>query len=123
MTIVQALERGYEAILERLRSNWRDVSIRSYEASDPIHGKVEIRVESDLIAASVAFWNKGDVDAERLNFLTDDSPLSTTDDRQKMSALFLIHIFSTLPSIRGGRSMLCYCRFFQPHPSGIRYEL
>jgi hypothetical protein len=61
MTIVQTVERWYEGNLERLRHNWREFSIRSNEAADPVHGQVEIRVESDSLAASLAFWNKGDV--------------------------------------------------------------
>jgi hypothetical protein len=80
MTIVQAVERWYEANLDRLRPMWRDISIRSYKAADPVHGKVEIRAESDLIAASVTFWNKGDVDAERLDM--PEKRISVIDDRR-----------------------------------------
>jgi hypothetical protein len=66
MTIVQTVERWYEGNLERLRPNWREISIRACEAADPVHGQVEIRVESDSQAASITFWNKGDVCVLRL---------------------------------------------------------
>jgi len=79
MTIVQTVERWYDANLDHLRPNWRDTSIRSYEPADPVHGKVEIRAESDRILASVTFWNKGDVCVLRLDL--PEKRESVLDDR------------------------------------------
>src|SRR5215469_8886486 len=78
-TIVQTVEQWYEANLDRLRPVWREVSIRSYEPADPVQGKVTIEAESDRIAAYVTFWNKGDVDAERMDL--PEKRISVIDDR------------------------------------------
>jgi hypothetical protein len=35
--------------------------IRSNDASDPVHGKVDIGLETPLTVASITFWNRGAV--------------------------------------------------------------
>ena len=89
-TIVQSVEKWYEANLGHLRTDWRVISIRSYEPADPVHGKVEIRVESDLIAAGVTFWNKGDLCAFRLDLpekrdsIIDDRTISPSENIDRL---------------------------------------
>jgi hypothetical protein len=86
MSIVQTVENWYAENLDRLKTQWPTISIRSYESTDPLRGKVTIEARSDRIAAYVTFWNKGDVDAERMDLpekrisVIDDRPLSLSDD-------------------------------------------
>lgn len=78
-TIVQTVEQWYEANLDCLRAVWRELSIRSHEPADPVLGKVNIEAESDRVLASITFWNKGDVDAERMDL--PEKRISIIDDR------------------------------------------
>src|SRR5436853_3627516 len=79
MTIVQKVEKWYAENLDCLKTQWRTISIRSYESGNPVHGKITVEAESDIIAGSVSFWNKGDVDAERLDL--PEKRISVIDDR------------------------------------------
>ena len=85
-TIVEDVENWYRKHLDRLKTQWAATSIRSYKSPDPIHGKVEIRAESASVAASVTFWNSGDVTVLRLDLpakresAIDDRKLSPTED-------------------------------------------
>lgn len=78
-SIVQRVENWYADNLERLKSQWPTISIRSYESTDPVLGKVTIEAESDRVAAYVTFWNKGGVDAERMDL--PEKRISVIDDR------------------------------------------
>ena len=80
MTIVQTVESWYEANLERLKPDWQKVSISSYEATDPVRGKVEIRAGSESLLASITFWNKRDVCVICLKLPPKTDP-SVIDDR------------------------------------------
>ena len=79
MPIVQTVENWYAENLDRLKTQWHTISIRSYEPTDPVRGKVTIEAESNRIAAFVTFWNKGDVDAERMDL--PEKRISVVDDR------------------------------------------
>lgn len=79
MPIVQRVENWYAENLGRLKSQWSTISIRCHESTDPVCGKVTIEAESDRIAAFVTFWNKGDVDAERMDL--PEKRISIIDDR------------------------------------------
>ena len=84
MSIVQRIENWYAENLDHLKLQWRTISIRSYESTDPVRGKVTIEAESDRIAAFVTFWNKGDVDAERMDL--SEKRISVIDDRAVSSS-------------------------------------
>ena len=85
-TIVEHVEDWYGKHLDRLRTEWAATSIRSLKSSDPIHGKVEIRAERSSVAASVTFWNSGNVTVLRLDLpdkgdsVVDDRKLSSRED-------------------------------------------
>ena len=85
-TIVEHVEDWYGKHLDRLKTQWAATSIRSFESPDPVHGKVEIRAESASVAASVTFWNSGNVTVLRLDLpakrdsVIDDRKLSNTED-------------------------------------------
>lgn len=79
MTIVQAVETWYGENLDRLTTQWRTISIRSYESTDPVCGKVTIEAESGVMTAYVTFWNKGDVNPERLDL--PEKRVSVIEDR------------------------------------------
>ena len=79
MPTVQTVENWYAENLDRLRAQWHTISIRFYEPTDPVRGKVTIRADSDRIAAFVTFWDKGDVDAERMDL--PEKTISVIDDR------------------------------------------
>ncbi len=85
-TIVEHVEDWYGKHVDHLKTQWAATSIRSLKSSDPIHGKVEIRAESASVAASVTFWNSGNVTVLRLDLpvkgdsVVDDRKLSPTED-------------------------------------------
>ena len=85
-TIVEYVEYWYGTHVDRLKTEWRTTSIRSFKSPDPIHGKVEIRAESASVAASITFWNSGNVTGLRLDLPTksdsvmEDRKLSPTED-------------------------------------------
>lgn len=79
MPIVQRVENWYAENLDGLTSQWSTISIRSWETTDAVRGKVTIEAKSDRIAAYVTFWNKGDVDAERMDL--PEKRISIIDDR------------------------------------------
>jgi hypothetical protein len=85
-TIVETVETWYGRSVDRLKAEWPTISIRSLEAADPIRGKVTIEAESTSVAASVTFWNKGDVTVLRLDLpakkdvVVDDRTLSASED-------------------------------------------
>jgi hypothetical protein len=85
-TIVEDVEDWYGKHVERLKTQWTATSIRSLKSPDPVHGKVEIRAESASVAASITFWNSGNVTVLRLDLpakrdsVIDDRKLSPTDD-------------------------------------------
>src|SRR5215469_9896519 len=79
MHIVQRVENWCAENLNHLKSQWRTISIRSYESSYAVRGKVTIEAGSDRIAAYVTFWNKGDVDAGRMDL--PEKRISIIDDR------------------------------------------
>ena len=85
-TIGEQVEDWYGKQRNRLKTQWAATSIRSFKSPDPIHGKVEIRAESPSVAASVTFWNSGNVTVLRLDLpakrdsVIDDRKLSPTED-------------------------------------------
>jgi hypothetical protein len=85
-TIVEHVEDWYGKHVDQLKTHWAVTSIRSLKSSDPIHGKTEIRIESTSVAATVTFWNSGDVTVLRLDLpvkrdsVIDDRKLSPTED-------------------------------------------
>ena len=86
MPIVQTVESWYAENLDRLKTEWPTIRIRCNEPTDPVRGKVTIEAESDRVAAFVKFWNKGDVDVERMDLpvkritVIDDRSLSPSED-------------------------------------------
>jgi hypothetical protein len=85
-TIVQSVENWYESNVDRLKTEWEALSIRSQASADLVHGKVEIRAESSSVAASITLWNKGDVTVLRLDLpakreaVVDDRKVSASED-------------------------------------------
>lgn len=85
-TIVEHVEGWYEKHVDRLKTQWAATSIRSFKSPDPIQGKVEIRAESESVAASLTFWNSGNVTVLRLDLpskgdsVVDDRKLSPAED-------------------------------------------
>jgi hypothetical protein len=85
-TIVEHVENWYEKHLDRLKTQWAATSIRSNNSPHSILGKVEIRAESESVAASVTFWNSGNVTVLRLDLpakrdsVIDDRKLSPVED-------------------------------------------
>jgi len=85
-TIAEHVEDWYGKHRDRLKTQWAGTIIRSFKSPDPIHGKVEIRAESPSVAASVTFWNSGNVTVLRLDLpakgdsVIDDRKLSPTED-------------------------------------------
>jgi len=82
-TIVQSVENWYGSNVDRLKTEWEALSIRSQASADLVHGKVEIRADSSSVTASITLWNTGSVTVLRI-----DSPAkreSVVDDR-KISA-------------------------------------
>jgi hypothetical protein len=86
-SVVQQVEKWYghhSAALSRISTQ---LSIRSLDAADAVEGKVEIRVETPRLLASVTFWNYGPsvsvlaVDKRLRRDLTlDDRKLDPSDD-------------------------------------------
>jgi hypothetical protein len=85
-TIVEHVEDWYGKHVEGLKTQWTATSIRSLNFRDPVQGKVEIRAESATVAASVTFWNSGNVTVLRLDVpakrdsVIDDRKLSAAED-------------------------------------------
>ena len=85
-TIAEHAEDWYGKHRDRLKTQWAATSIQSFKSPDPILGKVEIRAESPSVAASVTFWNSGNVTVLRLDLpakrdsVIDDRKLSPTED-------------------------------------------
>ena len=85
-TIVQSVENWYESNVDRLKTEWEALSIRSQASADLVHGKVEIRAESSSVAASITLWNKGEVTVLRLDLpakreaVVDDRKVSASED-------------------------------------------
>lgn len=99
-TIVEHVEDWYEKHLDRLSSEWASTSIRSFKSPDPVHGKVEIRAKSPSVAASVMFWNSGNVTVLRLDLpdkhdsVVDDRKLSRTEDVGLLLDSYFQHLAS-----------------------------
>jgi hypothetical protein len=80
------LKDWYGKHLDCLNAQWAATSLRSFKSPDPIHGKVEIRAESESVAASITFWNSGNVTVLSLelpahrNSVIDDRQLSIAED-------------------------------------------
>jgi hypothetical protein len=102
-TIVEHVENWYGKHFDRLKTQWATISIRSHKSPDLAHGKVEIRAQSASVAASVTFWNKGDVTVLRLDLpakldsVIDDRKLSPSED----VGLLLDSYFRQLASAAG----------------------
>jgi hypothetical protein len=85
-TIVQSVENWYGSNVDRLKTEWEALSIRSQASADLVHGKVEIRAESSSIAASVTLWNTGDVTVLRIDLpakrdsVVDDRKIAASED-------------------------------------------
>ena len=95
-TIVEHVEDWYGTPLDHLKTQWAATSIRSFQSPDAIHGKVEISAESASVAASVTFWNSGNVPVLRLDLpakrasVIDDRKLSPTEDVGLLLDSFLL---------------------------------
>jgi hypothetical protein len=85
-TIVQSVENWYGSNVDRLKTEWVALSIRSQASADLAHGKIEIRAESSSVAASVTFWNTGNVTVLRIDLpakresVVDDRQISASED-------------------------------------------
>jgi hypothetical protein len=60
-TIVERVEKWYSKHFESRPKSYSQLFIRSNEASDSVHGKVEIGIETPSTVASITFWNRGAV--------------------------------------------------------------
>ena len=84
LTAVEQVLNWYNENLERLSAMFTQVSVRSFKPGDVIEGKVVIEVESPIVAGTVTFWNKGDVEVLRLDLPAGGHDPVPIDDRVRL---------------------------------------
>ena len=85
-TNVQQVQSWFAGNSTRLSGVFSTVDLKLLNVKDQAHGKATIQVDASSVAASVTFWNKGDVEAiilekeNKKDYSIDDRVLTPDDD-------------------------------------------
>ena len=82
MTDAEQVQAWYESHRSALAAEFARTELRVYNAEHSLDGKVCIALEGNQVTATITFWNKGDVEVQRLDLQGNDDPV-VIDDRKR----------------------------------------